>query len=140
MTMNAHQITNDGQATQPLQAPAWHCKAGLVTRYTVGILRLTDGRLSFLTEKGTAFDVAVGEVADLNFSWGDSVMKCNAGGQKWRFYFSRPQGAPVLPGGLAGGAIGGLVAVGDTIAAVQGVKGIFDSRKVGKEFRAALAP
>jgi hypothetical protein len=131
-------VGGDPQAVAALQAPAWHSSYNPLKGYTAGILRLAEDRLTFLTKKGVAFDVPVGEVRDLSFSWGDSVMKCEAGGKKWRFYFSRPQGAPAVSGDLVGGALGAVAAVGDTVAAVQGVKGIFDSRKIGKEFKQAL--
>lgn len=117
-----------------LVATAWHSKAfNPLQRYTVGTLRLHDGRLSFTTDAGEQFNAPVGELNDLTFGTGASMLKVTANGTKWRFVFARPAGAP------AGAAAGGAVGIGaSAVGAVSATKQILESRKVGKAFQAAL--
>jgi hypothetical protein len=117
-----------------LAVPAWHAPAfNPRNRFTAGLLRLSDGRLSFTTDAGVAFDVPVTEVADARFTAATAVLKCQAGGNKWRFFFAQP------PGASAAVAAGGLLgAVGGAATAVSGTKAVLNSRHVGKQFEAAL--
>lgn len=117
-----------------LEAPTWHgASFNPLQRYVAGILTLADGRLSFAADSALAFDVPLDEVCRIDFAYGDSVMKCEVAKQRYRFFFSQPQGArPVTAAG------GGAAAVGGAAVAVSGTKAILESRAVGKLFRAAL--
>lgn len=118
-----------------LAAPAWHGPAfNPRNKFTVGLLRLRDGRLSFTTDDGVQFDTSVAEIPDVKFAFGDSLLKLTAGGKSWRFFFAPPRGANAAV--AAGGA---LQAAGGAYAAVSSSKSIIDSRHVGKAFKAALA-
>jgi hypothetical protein len=118
-----------------LAAPAWHGPAfNPRNKFTAGLLRLRDGRLSFTTDNGVAFDVPVTEIADIKFAFGDSLLKLTAAGTNWRFFFAQPRGAN------AAVAAGGALAVGGgAFAAASSTKSIIDSRHVGKAFKAALS-
>jgi len=121
--------------SEELAAPAWHGPAfNPRQRYTAGLLRLKDGRLSFTSDAGVQFDLPVAELTNLGFSMGDTTLKVTANGTKWRFFFAQPQGAS--PAVAAGGA---LAVAGGAAAAVTGTKAIVDSRRVGKAFKQALA-
>lgn len=115
-----------------ISAPAWHAPAfNPFQRYTAGMLTLAGDRLSFATDKGSGFDVAMEDVSNIDFVLGDSVMKCSVGDKKYRLFFAKPAGAKSMSG--TGGGVGGAM------AAVTGTKSILDSRSVGKTFKAALS-
>ncbi len=131
-----------GEGAAQVRAAAWDTPAyvGPFGRKPVGgILTLAEGRLKFETDEGTAFDAAVDELDKLEFAQLNTVMKVHLAGRKYRFMFTRPNGAGT-PALLAAGNAGDLLGVaGGVGAAVAGTKGAIESRNAAKRFKAALA-
>lgn len=131
----------DGGAAQ-VRAAAWDAPAyvGPFSRKPIGgILTLADGRLTFETDDGTAFDARLDDLDKVGFAQLDTVMKVQVDGRKYRFIFTRPSGAGT-PALLAAGNAGDLLGVaGGVGAAVAGTAGAIESRKAAKRFKAALA-
>lgn len=122
---------SDESATGDLRVPAWHGPAfNPRQKFIAGVLSVSGGRLSFTTDDGLAFDVALAEIPPPEFGFGDSLMKCEADGKKWRFVFAKPQGANVAA--AAGGIVG---AAGGIAGSVSATKSIVDSRRVGKQLK-----
>jgi len=103
--------------TQPvLQSQVWLLSG--MTGSQEGILQLADGRFAFTDIDGqTVFDVPLSEVREVEFPWYyfGGGMKLSIGAERYRVSFMRP------------GNIGG------------GIGDIGPGRRVGKEWKAALA-
>lgn len=72
--------------------PAWIVRE---VTHVPGILRLEDGRLSFVSTRGVLFDVAVDETPDLAFPWYrlSGAFRLTVAGERLRVHVTRPAGA-----------------------------------------------
>lgn len=106
-----------------MHTPVWVLLG--VTGSEPGLLRLTNGVLSFETESGSRFSSPLTQLTDVKWPWYsfNCALNLTANGEKFRLSFAQPNGAAAawLPQAAA--------------------KGVFDlggAAKTGKAWRAAL--
>jgi hypothetical protein len=124
---------------ETMRSVAWLLKG--LTGSTPGVMTLAQGKLSFYTEEGCVWDVALSEIKAVEFPWYyfDGGLKLQIGAQWHSVSFVRPNDADHITdraiiemvGGLAGGAIAALT-VG------QKVRDIGTGRQAGKAWREVL--
>jgi hypothetical protein len=107
-----------------LKTPVWELHG--LTGSEPGLLALTDGKLSFETEKGLRFEAPLAEITDVRWPWYSfsAALNLTAKGVKYRFSFARPNGAG---------------AAWRPAAAAQGVFDLGSAIQNGKTWKAELA-
>ena len=103
--------------------PVWELLG--ITGSEPGLLRLTNGVLSFKTEQGTRFSAPVSALTDVKWPWYsfNCALNLTVNGEKFRLSFARPNGA--MAAWIPEEALGGVFALGGAM-------------KTGKAWRAAL--
>jgi hypothetical protein len=107
-----------------MHTPVWELLG--MTGSEPGLLKLTNGVLSFETSKGQRFACPIAQLADVKWPWYsfNCALNLTANGEKFRLSFAKPNGA-------------GAAWLPD--AAVKGVFDLGGAVRNGKAWRAALA-
>jgi hypothetical protein len=123
------------ESDDDLRTPAW-LLVGL-TGNVPGVLELYDGRLSFRTEEGAAFDVPLAHVrVRFPWWWFGGGAQVTAAGTAYRLSFVRPNGAEDVPGRLLAHVPGGEGAALATAA--RKMEDVGAGREAGKAWKARL--